>query len=129
MYQVQYVYRATLKLVLVPKKFIAGVSACTTGTVHVCASMAQVVIVTLGQPVYDAASATLEYTVSFVPGQHNSSIVDFYRRAAKVPGFVKVSGDTEPTRSVLLHAAVHLSWQARGWGWERTVLTDSKQHP
>ena len=45
---------------------------------------------TLGQPVYDAVAATLDYTVSFVPGLHNSSIVDFYRRAAKIPGFVKV---------------------------------------
>ena len=51
---------------------------------------------TLGQPVYDSVAATLDYTVSFVPGLHNSSIVDFYRRAAKIPGFVKVGAPACP---------------------------------
>ena len=62
---------------------------------HKRPSAAQVVIVTLGEPVYDAVAATLDYTVSFVPGLHNGSIVDFYRRAAKIPGFVKVGGTVQ----------------------------------
>lgn len=50
----------------------------------------QVVIVTLRDPVYNASTNTLNYTVSFVPGRHNGSIAEFYRRHKGMPNFTKV---------------------------------------
>jgi hypothetical protein len=50
----------------------------------------QVVIVTLYNPVYDAAAKILNYTVTYVPGHHNSTIANFYRRYKNLPMFTKV---------------------------------------
>ncbi|CAL8469961.1 g9503 [Coccomyxa elongata] len=49
-----------------------------------------VVIVTLHDPVYDAAAATLSYNVTFVPERHVGSIANFYRRHKSAPAFTKV---------------------------------------
>ncbi|BDA43975.1 hypothetical protein COCOBI_05-1590 [Coccomyxa sp. Obi] len=49
-----------------------------------------VVIVTLHDPVYDAAAATLTYNVTFVPERHVGSIASFYRRHKSMPAFTKV---------------------------------------
>ncbi|EIE25735.1 hypothetical protein COCSUDRAFT_52556 [Coccomyxa subellipsoidea C-169] len=49
-----------------------------------------VVIVTLREPVYDAAANTLTYTVTFVPERHVGSIANFYRRHKSMPAFTKV---------------------------------------
>ena len=49
---------------------------------------AQVIIVTLYSPLYNATAGTLAFNVTLVPGQHQGAIADFYRRASKLPGFV-----------------------------------------
>ncbi len=45
---------------------------------------------TLYSPVYNQSAATLAFNVSLVPGQHRGRVADFYRRAAKIPGFVTI---------------------------------------
>ena len=52
---------------------------------------AQVIIVTLYDPVYNQSAAMLAFRVSLVPGQHRGRVADFYRRAARIPGFVTIA--------------------------------------
>ncbi len=51
----------------------------------------QVVIVTLGRPVFDNSTNDLQYEVTFVPNmRHQSKTVDFYKRHANATGSPKV---------------------------------------
>ena len=53
--------------------------------------MLQVVILTLGKPVFDNSTNNLKYEVSFVPKMgHNSTTTEFYKRHANAPGSPKV---------------------------------------
>lgn len=58
--------------------------------------LCKVVIVTLRDPVYNAAAATLSYNVTFVPGRHVGSIANFYRRHKSAPAFTKVRSASAP---------------------------------
>ena len=53
-------------------------------------TVSQVVIVTLGKPVFDNSTNDLKYQVSFVPSSHNSTTTEFYKRHANAPGSPKV---------------------------------------
>ena len=52
----------------------------------------QVVIVTLGKPVFDNSTNDLQYQVTFVPNmRHPSKTADFYKRHANATNSPKVS--------------------------------------
>ena len=67
----------------------------------------QVIILTLGKPVFDNSTNDLKYDVSFVPNmRHNSTTSDFYKRHANAPGSPKV---VHPAEFVKKHLTfIHL---------------------
>ena len=63
--------------------------------------MLQVVILTLGKPVFDNSTNNLKYEVSFVPKMgHNSTTTEFYKRHANAPGSPKVVCSADPISNI-----------------------------
>ena len=97
----------------------------------------QVVILTLGNPVFDNSTNDLQYDVTFVPSaRHRSATADFYSRHANATGSPKVSAHTAhalncpPIQGKLFrphHPCHRVSFSCSGW-WvlHRTCAVESQ---